>query len=32
MMMCDSNNVVKCYDVYQNNNLKVIVMEYCNGG
>lgn len=32
MLICNSENVVKCYDVYSNNFLKIIVMEFCNGG
>lgn len=32
MMICDSDNVVKCYNVYENRSLKIMVMEYCNGG
>lgn len=32
MLICNSDNVVKCFDVYSNNFLKIIVMEYCNGG
>jgi serine/threonine protein kinase len=31
MMTCDSENIIKCYDVYQNQWLKVMVIEYCNG-
>nr|VVW87185.1 unnamed protein product [Nymphaea colorata] len=31
MMTCDSENIIKCYDVYQNKSLKVMVIEYCNG-
>ena len=32
MMICDSDNVVKCYNVYENRSLKIMVMEFCNGG
>ena len=31
MMQCHSEHVVKCHHVYQNDDLKIIVMEYCNG-
>jgi serine/threonine protein kinase len=32
MAMCNNLNLVKCYDVYENDDLKIIVMEFCNGG
>lgn len=32
MMLCNSEHIVKCYDVYENRSLKIMVMEYCNGG
>ena len=32
MMMCNSPNVVQCYNVYENMSLKIMVIEYCNGG
>ena len=32
MIKCDSPNVVKCLDVFQNKDIKIIVMEYCNQG
>ena len=32
MIICDSENVVRCFNVYENPSLKIIVMEYCNGG
>lgn len=32
MRICTSNNLVKCYDVFENNDLKLIFMEYCNSG
>lgn len=32
MMQCDSDNVVRCYDVYENKALKIMIIEYCNGG
>lgn len=31
-MRCDSNNVMKCYDVYENTDLKIMMIEYCNEG
>lgn len=30
-MACDSENIVKCYDVYYNESLKIMMIEYCNG-
>ena len=32
MMKCSSENLVKCYDVYQNKSLVVMMMEYCKDG
>ena len=32
MMKCSSSNLVKCYEVFANMDLKIIVMEYCNKG
>jgi serine/threonine protein kinase len=32
MYQCNSPNLVKCYDVFRNEDLKVLVLEYCNGG
>ena len=32
MMICNSTNVVRCFNVYENKQMKIIVMEYCNGG
>ena len=32
MRRCSSTNLVKCHDVYLNEDIKIIVMEYCNGG
>lgn len=32
MVICSSQNVVECLDVYENSSLKIIVMEYCRGG
>lgn len=31
MYMCDSPYLLKCYDVYENEDFKVMVIEYCNG-
>ena len=31
MYMCDSPYLLKCYDVYENEDLKVLIIEYCNG-
>lgn len=32
MMACNSENVLKCYEVYENKSLKIMVIEYCNDG
>ena len=32
MRMCANRNIVQCYQVFQNQSLKIIVMEYCEGG
>lgn len=32
MMQVDSDHVMKCYDVYENKWLKIMIIEYCNGG
>lgn len=32
MQKCNSENLIKCYDVYENKSLKIMVIEYCNGG
>jgi serine/threonine protein kinase len=32
MEMCNSPYLIKCLDVYENQDLKIIVMEFCNGG
>ena len=29
--MCNSPHLIKFYDVYRNKELKVLVIEYCNG-
>lgn len=31
MMQCDSPNLLKCYDIYENKDLKLLIMEYCSG-
>jgi len=31
MQMCNSPYLLKCYDVYENADLKVLILEYCNG-
>ena len=31
MSHCDSPHLLKLYDVYSNKDLKVMIMEYCNG-
>lgn len=31
MYMCDSPYLLKCYDVYENEDLKILFVEYCNG-
>ena len=31
-MRVESDHVMKLYDVYQNKWLKIMVMEFCNGG
>lgn len=31
MMLCDSPNLIKCYDIYENKDLKILIMEYCDG-
>lgn len=32
MQLCNSPNLIKCYDIYENKELKVLIMEYCNQG
>ena len=32
MAICDSPYLIKCLDVYENDDLKIIIMEFCNGG
>ena len=31
MMQCESPNLIKCYDLYENRDFKILVMEYCKG-
>lgn len=31
-MLCNSENLIKCFDIYENKSLKIMVIEYCNGG
>jgi serine/threonine protein kinase len=31
MQMCNSPCLLKCYDVYENEDLKVLILEYCKG-
>ena len=31
MYMCNSPYLLKCYDVFENEDLKVMMIEYCNG-
>ena len=31
MMLCESPNLIKCFDIYENSDLKILVMEYCQG-
>lgn len=31
-MKVNSDHVMKLYDVYENKWLKIMVIEYCNGG
>lgn len=32
MMLCNSDNVIRCFDVYENKSLKIMIIEFCNGG
>jgi serine/threonine protein kinase len=32
MVRCNSPYLAKCFDVFRNNDLKIIVMEFCNRG
>ncbi len=32
MTHLNSPHIAKCYDIYGNNELKIIVMEYCGQG
>lgn len=31
MQLCDSPNILKCYQIFQNDSLKVLILEYCSG-
>ena len=31
MYQFNSPNLMKCFDVYRNEDLKVLILEYCNG-
>jgi serine/threonine protein kinase len=31
MQSCDSNYVLKCFSIYKNEDLKVLILEFCNG-
>lgn len=31
MMKCNSPNVLKCYEILQNKQVKILVLEYCSG-
>jgi serine/threonine protein kinase len=31
MYECESPYLLKCFDVYENKDLKVLIIEYCNG-
>lgn len=31
MYQFNSPNLMKCYDVFRNDDLKVLILEYCNG-
>jgi len=31
MYMCNSDHLIRCYDVYSNKDLKILILEYCNG-
>jgi serine/threonine protein kinase len=31
MYQFNSRNLIKCYDVYRNDDLKILILEYCNG-
>ena len=30
-MKCNSPNVLKCYEILQNKQVKILVLEYCSG-
>lgn len=31
MQQCDSPNVLRCWEIFENESLKVLILEYCNG-
>lgn len=32
MSMLKSDHIMKCFDVYENKCMKIMMIEYCNGG
>jgi serine/threonine protein kinase len=32
MMKLDCDHIIKCYDIYENKELKIIVTDYFSGG
>ena len=32
MRMIDHNHILKCYDIYENDDFIIFVTQYCNGG
>jgi hypothetical protein len=31
MFQCENPNLIKCFDVYRNDDLKIMIIEFCNG-
>ena len=31
MLQCNSPNLLKCYDIYENKDLKILILELCEG-
>jgi len=31
MQQCDSINLLKCFEIFENEDLKILVIEYCDG-
>jgi serine/threonine protein kinase len=31
MQVCDSPNLLKCFEVMENDELKILILEYCSG-